>query len=130
VFSRFDLVIRGELKCAILYHLVCSLKGHFQIVDILHGFGEMDEKGAKSETQEIWANFGNQILMWVAPEILDPIYKMIPISDLLSYKGSLSVEPSRRSVGKRIKIKRKKATSVEKQNTSGHYSQCCVWAEV
>jgi len=52
---------------------------------------------------------------------------MIPISDLLSYKGSLSVEPSRRSVGKRKKRKRKKETSVEKQNNSGHYT---AWAEV
>jgi len=47
VFSRFDLVIRGGPKYTILYHLVCSLKGHFQIVDISHRFGEMDEKVTK-----------------------------------------------------------------------------------
>jgi len=58
------------------------------------------------------------------PQILDPIFKITPISNQLSYKGSLLVEPSRRYVGKR---KRKKETSVEKQNTSGHYS---MWAEV
>ena len=66
-----------------------------------------------------------KILMGIAPQILDPNYKIKPISDLLSYKGSLSVEPSRRSIGERKK--RKKETSVEKQNTSGHYS---VWVEV
>jgi len=34
---------------------------------------------------------------------LDPIFKITPISDHLSYKGSLSVEPSRRSFGERKK---------------------------
>jgi len=39
---------------------------------------------------------------------LDPIFKITPISDHLSYKGSLSVEPSRRSFGKRKKKKERK----------------------
>jgi len=47
----------------------------------------------------------------------------MPISDHLSYKGSLSVEPSWRSFGERTKDE----TSAIKQNTSSHYS---VWAEV
>jgi len=40
-------------------------------------------------------------------QILDPIFKITPISDLLSYKGSLLVQPSQRSIGER-KRKRKK----------------------
>ena len=36
-----------------------------------------------------------QILMGVDPQILDQISKIIPISDLLSYKGCLSVERPR-----------------------------------
>ena len=47
---------------------------------------------------------GPQILMGGRPpQILDPIFKIAPISDHLSYKGFLSVEPSRRSFGKRKK---------------------------
>jgi len=46
--------------------------------------------------------------MGYRPQILDPIYKITPIFDLLSYKGSLSVEPSRRSVGKRQKRKKER----------------------
>jgi len=59
--------------------------------------------------------------MGVAPQILDPIFKITPISDHLSYKGSLLLEPSWRSFGER------KKTSAVKQNTSGHYS---MWVEV
>jgi len=60
--------------------------------------------GKKSENDKIWANFAPPpILMGVAPQNVDPIYKITPISDLLSYKGSLLVEPSRRSVGERKK---------------------------
>jgi len=47
------------------------------------------------------------------PQILDQIYKITPISDLLSYKGCLSVEQPQKSSGKRKKEKKKK-TSVEK----------------
>jgi len=92
----------------------------------MHRFGEMGEKVAKkSENHEIWANLASKILMRGPRQILDQIYKMTPISDLLSYKGSLSVEPSRKE-GERKKNKGKE-TSVEKKNTSGHYS---VWAEL
>jgi len=35
-----------------------------------------------------------------------PIFKITPISDHLSYKGSLSAEPSRRSFGERKKRKK------------------------
>jgi len=53
--------------------------------------------------------------MGVAPQILDPIFKTTPISDHMSYKGSLSVEPSRRSLAKEKKKKKKeRKTSVEK----------------
>jgi len=51
------------------------------------------------------------------PQILDPIF-----NDHVSYKGSLSVEPSRRCFGERKKErKKKKETSAVKYNTSGHY---------
>jgi len=36
---------------------------------------------------------------------MDPIYKITPISGLVSYKGSLLVEPSRRYIGERKKKK-------------------------
>ena len=55
----------------------------------------------------------------VAPQILDPIFKITPIADLVSLKGSLLVAPSRRSFGERKK-KKKKETSAVKYNTSGH----------
>jgi len=50
---------------------------------------------------------------------LEQIFKITPISDHLSKKDSLSVEPSRRSCGE--KTKKKKETSGVKYNTSGHY---------
>jgi len=59
--------------------------------------------------------------MGVAPQILDPIFEITPISDHLSYKGSLSVQPSWRSCGERKKERRKKETSAVKYNISGHY---------
>jgi len=37
----------------------------------------------------------------------DELYKITPISDLVSYEGSLSVEPSRRSFGERKKERKK-----------------------
>ena len=89
----------------------------------------MDEKVAKVRNSQNLGSFWPPNFNGGRPQIFDPIYKMVPISDLLSYKGSLSVEPSRRSIGKR-KRKRKKETSVEKQNASGHYSQYSGWAEV
>ena len=73
----------------------------------MHRFGEMGEKVAKkSENHEIWANLASKILMRGPRQILDQIYKMTPISDLLSYKGSLPVEPSRRYVGEGKKKER------------------------
>jgi len=59
------------------------------------------------------------------PQIVDPISKIAPISDLLSYKGCLYIGPATSNIRRR-KEKRKE-TSVEKWNTSiPHY----VWAEI
>jgi len=49
--------------------------------------------------------------MGVAPNILDQIYKITRISDLLSYKGCLSVEQPQRFGTKKRKIEK---TFVEK----------------
>jgi len=87
-----------------------------------HWTGEVEDR---PKINRNWRFSGPQILTGggVGPQISDQIYKITPtcISDLLSSKDCLSVEPSRRSFGER------KKTSVEKQNTSGHYS---MWAEV
>jgi len=53
------------------------------------------------------------------PQILDQISKITPISDLLSYKGCLSIERPWTFGAK------EKKTSVEKQNTSFHTT--CGW---
>ena len=61
MFSSFDHVIHGGPKYTIFIN-VCSLKVHFQIVDISHRFGEMGKK--KSENCEIWANFDPRKFFW------------------------------------------------------------------
>jgi len=43
---------------------------------------------------------------WVAPKIVDPISKITPISDLLSYKGCLSGERPRTLGDERKKRKK------------------------
>ena len=49
---------------------------------------------------------GPQILMGVAPQVLDQISEITPISDLLSYKGCLSVERPQTLGGRRKKKER------------------------
>jgi len=63
--------------------------------------------GDRPKIDRNWGFSGPQILMGVGPQISDKLYKITPISDLLSYKGSLLVEPSRRSFGERKKKKKR-----------------------
>jgi len=56
--------------------------------------------------------FGPPNLSGGCPQILDQIYKITPISNLVSYKGCLLVERPERFGSKRNK--KKKETSVEK----------------
>jgi len=68
----------------------------------LFRFGAVDRRSRRSS--ENWPKLGvlgPQILMGDGPQISDQLYKITPISDLLSYKGSLLVEPSRRSFGEK-----------------------------
>ena len=68
----------------------------------------MDKKVTKVRNHEIRANIESPNFNGGRPQILDPIYKVIPISDLLSYKGSLSVEPSEDPLAKEKKKKKER----------------------
>ena len=63
---------------------------------MLHSGAVHRQSGNLTEIGTTWAVLGPKILMGVAPQILDPICKITPISDLLSYKGCLSVERPRK----------------------------------
>ena len=50
-----------------------------------------------------WGGGWRPHILWGSPQIVDPISKITPISDLLSYEGCLSVERPRTLGGKRKK---------------------------
>jgi len=66
------------------------------------------EVGDRPKVDRNWGFSGPQILMEVGRQMSDQIYKIIPISDLLSYKGSLSVAPPQDPLAKEKKKKKER----------------------